>query len=224
MDTDDTALQLSEVLTRSKCGRLSFMPLNRLQPGAVQYPRQYGQDVVPLMKRLKFNEQFRPAMQQVGGWGGLGGGRAAVCGWVGGWARGCGGVGGGVRGVVAVCVWVWVAGDVEGQPAPPHTPTPPLLPLPSPLNPSPHPPQVFGKTLVCRTLELAQKVSRETGLNCVTMEGDNVRAPPRLPACLPACSLACVTMEGDTVPPPPPARAPPAPAPTHPHPGMRLCT
>jgi structural maintenance of chromosome 3 (chondroitin sulfate proteoglycan 6) len=34
--------------------------------------------------------------------------------------------------------------------------------------------QVFGKTLVCRNLDVAARVARETSLNCVTMEGDQV--------------------------------------------------
>lgn len=34
--------------------------------------------------------------------------------------------------------------------------------------------QVFGKSLVCRTLELATRVARETRFNCVTLDGDQV--------------------------------------------------
>lgn len=33
---------------------------------------------------------------------------------------------------------------------------------------------MFGKTLVCRNLDIAGRVARETNLNCVTMEGDQV--------------------------------------------------
>ena len=36
------ALRLSEELTRGKCGRVSFMPLNRLRPPDVKYPEQVG--------------------------------------------------------------------------------------------------------------------------------------------------------------------------------------
>ena len=36
-------------------------------------------------------------------------------------------------------------------------------------------PQIFGKTLVCRSLDVAARVAKETDLNCVTMEGDQVR-------------------------------------------------
>lgn len=36
------------------------------------------------------------------------------------------------------------------------------------------PPQVFGKTLVCRNMDVAAKAAKESNLNCVTMEGDQV--------------------------------------------------
>ena len=61
------------------------------------YPTAYGTDVVPLLKKLKFEPRFAPAMAQV-----------------------------------------------------------------------------FGKTLICRSLEVATKVAAEVSLNCVTMEGDQV--------------------------------------------------
>ena len=40
VDSDDVALRLTDELNRGKCGRVSFMPLNRLNPGQVQYPEQ----------------------------------------------------------------------------------------------------------------------------------------------------------------------------------------
>ncbi|XP_022912891.1 structural maintenance of chromosomes protein 3 [Onthophagus taurus] len=33
---------------------------------------------------------------------------------------------------------------------------------------------IFGKTLICRTLDVATKLARETGLDCVTLDGDQV--------------------------------------------------
>lgn len=97
VEDDEVALRLTAELNRGKCGRVSFMPLNRLKPPVVQYPDQYGSDVVPLLKRLKYDAKFEPAFRQV-----------------------------------------------------------------------------FGKTLVCRNLDIAAKVARETDLSCVTMEGDQV--------------------------------------------------
>lgn len=40
VEDDDTALRLAGELARGKCGRVSFMPLNRLNPQAVKYPEQ----------------------------------------------------------------------------------------------------------------------------------------------------------------------------------------
>jgi structural maintenance of chromosome 3 (chondroitin sulfate proteoglycan 6) len=97
VEDDTTALRLTSELSRGKCGRVSFMPLNRLKPAEVQYPEQYGSDVVPLLKRLKYDPKFEPAFRQV-----------------------------------------------------------------------------FGKTLVCRNLDIATRAARESDLNCVTMEGDQV--------------------------------------------------
>lgn len=33
---------------------------------------------------------------------------------------------------------------------------------------------LFGKTLICRNLDVATKLARSTGLDCVTLEGDQV--------------------------------------------------
>lgn len=33
---------------------------------------------------------------------------------------------------------------------------------------------LFGKTLICRNLDVATKLARTTGLDCVTLEGDQV--------------------------------------------------
>eukprot|EP00887_Chlorella_sp_A99_P005387 scaffold1.g5387.t1 len=57
-------VQLTDLLNRGKLGRASFMPLNRLNPPQVSYPDKYGKDVVPLMKYLRCDDRFRPAMQQ----------------------------------------------------------------------------------------------------------------------------------------------------------------
>jgi len=40
VEDDDTALRLTSELSRGKCGRVSFMPLNRLKPQEVKYPEQ----------------------------------------------------------------------------------------------------------------------------------------------------------------------------------------
>lgn len=40
VEDDEVALRLTAELNRGKCGRVSFMPLNRLKPPVVQYPDQ----------------------------------------------------------------------------------------------------------------------------------------------------------------------------------------
>lgn len=41
-------------------------------------------------------------------------------------------------------------------------------------NPGARCEQVFGKTLVCKDLDIATEAGRATDLNCVTIEGDQV--------------------------------------------------
>ena len=35
------------------------------QPPEVRYPKEQGHDAVPMIKHLKYKDQFRPVMQQV---------------------------------------------------------------------------------------------------------------------------------------------------------------
>lgn len=34
---------------------------------------------------------------------------------------------------------------------------------------------IFGKTLICRNLEVATDMSKEYGLDCITIDGDQVK-------------------------------------------------
>jgi structural maintenance of chromosome 3 (chondroitin sulfate proteoglycan 6) len=72
VDDDRVATQLTELLTQERCGRATFMPLNRLRPPAMEYPTRWGQDVVPLVSKLKFEQKHAAAMHQVFG-------KALVC-------------------------------------------------------------------------------------------------------------------------------------------------
>ena len=67
VDSDDVATQLTEILIREKSGRATFMPLNRLAPGNATIPTTWGSDVMSLLKMLKFDSKFAPAMQQIFG-------------------------------------------------------------------------------------------------------------------------------------------------------------
>ncbi|GFH23713.1 structural maintenance of chromosomes protein, partial [Haematococcus lacustris] len=53
VESDDVALRCSELLRRHKAGRVTFMPLNTLNPMHVQYPTDFGQDVVPLARKIR---------------------------------------------------------------------------------------------------------------------------------------------------------------------------
>jgi structural maintenance of chromosome 3 (chondroitin sulfate proteoglycan 6) len=44
---------------------------------------------------------------------------------------------------------------------------------------------IFGRTLICRNLEVATQLARTTGLDCVTLDGDQVKAVLMLPAAVP---------------------------------------
>lgn len=63
--SDDVGLQLVRLLNKRGQGRVTFMPLNRLQSANIDYPRQFGSDAVPMYKMLKTEEQYVQAVQQV---------------------------------------------------------------------------------------------------------------------------------------------------------------
>jgi len=64
VDNDNVAAKLLTELQRANAGRVTFMPLNRLRPGAdPDYPQT--EDAIPMLQRLKFDEKYRPAFKQV---------------------------------------------------------------------------------------------------------------------------------------------------------------
>ncbi|KAJ2336566.1 Structural maintenance of chromosomes protein 3, partial [Coemansia sp. RSA 2671] len=65
VDTDDTATKVLSELNRLKLGRLTFMPLNRLNPSAATYPG--ASDAIPMIERLVFNRRYQRAFQHVFG-------------------------------------------------------------------------------------------------------------------------------------------------------------
>ena len=64
VENDTVATKIVDFLTRDKMGRATFLPLNRVNPSDVNYP-DHGSDAVPMLKLLKFNPMFAPAMKQV---------------------------------------------------------------------------------------------------------------------------------------------------------------
>ena len=63
VDTDDTATRIIKGLNSNKGGRVTFIPLNKVKPPHVTYPA--SPDVIPLLKKLKFSDEFSKAFAQV---------------------------------------------------------------------------------------------------------------------------------------------------------------
>ncbi|RLV94112.1 Chromosome segregation protein sudA [Spathaspora sp. JA1] len=64
VDTDITAARIMEELNNSNGGRVTFMPLNRLQSQIVEYPDSNEHQCLPLISKLKYNDpKVEPAMQ-----------------------------------------------------------------------------------------------------------------------------------------------------------------
>ena len=65
VETDDVATQLSAIMNREKSGRVTFMPLNRLNPERVSMPDDLRADARPIIEHIKFDPKYIKAMQQV---------------------------------------------------------------------------------------------------------------------------------------------------------------
>lgn len=65
VDTDETASKIMEILNKERAGRVTFMPLNRLDPKPVNYPQ--AQDARPLVEFLTYAAKYDRAVRQVFG-------------------------------------------------------------------------------------------------------------------------------------------------------------
>jgi hypothetical protein len=65
VDIIDISTNFIRYLNIDKGGRVTFIPLNHVQPPHVNYP--IGPNVVPLLKKLKFNLKFGLAFAKVHG-------------------------------------------------------------------------------------------------------------------------------------------------------------
>lgn len=65
VDNDDTATTLIDELYRENSGRVTFMPLNRINPKNQAYPD--SDDAIPLISRLSFIPEVEKAIKQVFG-------------------------------------------------------------------------------------------------------------------------------------------------------------
>lgn len=67
VDNDDVATRITALLTEQRAGRVTFIPLNRINPQAVQYP-DFGDDALPLVNKINCAEQHQKAVAQAGFW------------------------------------------------------------------------------------------------------------------------------------------------------------
>ncbi|TGJ78932.1 hypothetical protein E0Z10_g9832 [Xylaria hypoxylon] len=65
VDNDDTATFLVKTLQKQSGGRITFMPLSRLQPRPPKLPN--AQDAIPLLNKIKYNSEYEKAFRQVFG-------------------------------------------------------------------------------------------------------------------------------------------------------------
>lgn len=63
VDNDNTASVVMEELIREKLGRVTFIPLNRLDVKEQNYPTR--NDCIPLIKKIAYDEKFEKAVKQV---------------------------------------------------------------------------------------------------------------------------------------------------------------
>ncbi|GAP89623.1 putative chromosome segregation protein [Rosellinia necatrix] len=65
VDNDETATYLVKALQKQSGGRITFMPLSRLQPKPAKLPN--AQDAIPLLNKIKYNPEYEKAFRQVFG-------------------------------------------------------------------------------------------------------------------------------------------------------------
>jgi structural maintenance of chromosome 3 (chondroitin sulfate proteoglycan 6) len=65
VDSDATASTVIHELNRRKAGRVTFVPLNRIEPKRPDYPA--SPDAMPMIKQLQFEPKFEKAFMQVFG-------------------------------------------------------------------------------------------------------------------------------------------------------------
>ncbi|GAA5985596.1 hypothetical protein JCM5350_007149 [Sporobolomyces pararoseus] len=65
VDNDETATKILDRMVQDKSGRVTFMPLNRLDVKDYEYPQT--NEAIPMINKLRFNPEFSPAFKQVFG-------------------------------------------------------------------------------------------------------------------------------------------------------------
>jgi structural maintenance of chromosome 3 (chondroitin sulfate proteoglycan 6) len=67
VDSDQTATKILDVLNKEKSGRVTFMPLNRLQPKEFDFRVLSPGNSVPLIQKLRYDRVLHKAFSQVFG-------------------------------------------------------------------------------------------------------------------------------------------------------------
>jgi structural maintenance of chromosome 3 (chondroitin sulfate proteoglycan 6) len=65
VDNDNTASKVIEILQRKKLGRITFIPLNRVNPKTANVPK--ANDAIPMIEKIQFDPTYERAFQQVFG-------------------------------------------------------------------------------------------------------------------------------------------------------------
>lgn len=66
VDTDEQASRLLALLREERnVGRITCLPLNKLQTESVHYPTDFGDSALPLTKYITYPEQAKKAVEMV---------------------------------------------------------------------------------------------------------------------------------------------------------------
>lgn len=65
VDNDDTATKVIEILQKKKLGRITFIPLNRVNPRTGNVPK--ANDAIPMIEKVQYDPAYDKAFQQVFG-------------------------------------------------------------------------------------------------------------------------------------------------------------
>lgn len=58
VDNEDSASVLMDELLRNKSGRVTFIPLNRIEETRIEYPKITNNNFIPLISKLKYEDKF----------------------------------------------------------------------------------------------------------------------------------------------------------------------
>lgn len=65
VEDDATVTRILDVMNKERAGRVTFMPLNRLKPREGVDQDSLGKGVIPMLRKLKYDEHLHKAFVQV---------------------------------------------------------------------------------------------------------------------------------------------------------------